>query len=54
MDGNDRKPKLTVHTYDEKTASEISSLIRERYFEMFLNLHITLEQIRSGEQTSLY
>ena len=46
--------KLTVHTYDEKTASAISSLIKEKYFDMLLNLHITMERIRSGEQTSLY
>ena len=46
--------KLTVHTYDEKTASAISSIIKEKYLSVFLSLHTTLEKLRSGEQGSLY
>lgn len=46
--------KLTVHTYDEKAASAISSIIKNKYLSFFLSLHATLEKLRSGEQTSLY
>jgi len=46
--------KLTVHTYDEKTAAAISSIIKKKYLSIFLSLHDTLEKFRSNEQTSLY
>lgn len=45
--------KLTVHTYDEKTASAIISIIKTKYLNSFLELHSDLEKIRSGNQTSL-
>lgn len=46
--------KLTVHTYNEATALEISRLIKKRYFDLFLHLQENLETIRSGNQSSLF
>ena len=40
--------KLTVHTYNEKTANDIAKLIRQKYFKNFQQLHFALEAIRSG------
>jgi nucleotidyltransferase substrate binding protein (TIGR01987 family) len=45
--------KLTVHTYDEKTASAVISIIKTKYLNSFLELHADLEKIRLGNQTSL-
>jgi nucleotidyltransferase substrate binding protein (TIGR01987 family) len=46
--------KLTVHTYNEAPALEISNLIKKRYFDLFLHLQENLETIRSGNQSSLF
>ncbi len=45
--------KLTVHTYNEKTANEIVKLIRQKYFKNFKQLHLALEAIRSGNPSDL-
>ncbi|MCZ8070993.1 MAG: nucleotidyltransferase substrate binding protein [Bacteroidota bacterium] len=45
--------KLTVHTYDEKTASAVISIIKTKYLNGFLEFHADLEKIRLGNQTSL-
>lgn len=36
--------KLTVHTYNEKTANTVASDIVETYFELFMGLQETLEK----------
>jgi hypothetical protein len=46
--------KLTVHTYNESTAIEVASLIRKKYFGLFLNLRDRLEEIQTGGQSTLF
>jgi nucleotidyltransferase substrate binding protein (TIGR01987 family) len=46
--------KLTVHTYNESTAIEISKLIRKKYYGLFLSLQEKLEEIKSGGQSKLF
>lgn len=46
--------KLTVHTYNETTATEIAGLIKRKYFNLFLSLQENLEKIRSGGQSKLF
>ena len=46
--------KLTVHTYNEATAAVIASLIKKKYFYLFLSLQENLEKIRSGGQSKLF
>ena len=46
--------KLTVHTYDDETASEIANLIRAQYFKNFVDLYSSLETIRTGQQSKLF
>lgn len=46
--------KLTVHTYNEATAAVIASLIKKKYFYLFLSLQENLEKIRSGGQPKLF
>jgi nucleotidyltransferase substrate binding protein (TIGR01987 family) len=46
--------KLTVHTYNESTAIEISNLIKKKYYGLFLSLHEKLEEIKSGGQSKLF
>jgi nucleotidyltransferase substrate binding protein (TIGR01987 family) len=40
--------KLTVHTYNEATATEVVNLIKKKYFDLFINLQDSLDEIRSG------
>nr|WP_199159063.1 nucleotidyltransferase substrate binding protein [Pedobacter sp. ASV2] len=44
----------TSHTYNEQTANEIFISIITVYFPLFKGLGTTLENIRSGEQGSLF
>ena len=46
--------KLTVHTYNEATAAVIASLIKKKYFYLFLSLQENLDKIRSGGQPKLF
>ncbi len=46
--------KLTVHTYDDETADEIANLIKTQYFKNFIDLHGSLEKIRTGSQSKLF
>ncbi len=41
---------LTSHTYDEATAAQISSAIRNTYFAEFEALHIKLDELKREEQ----
>ncbi len=43
----------TTHTYDEEVANEIFGKIINDYFPLFSNFRKTMEEKRSGEQTSL-
>ena len=40
---------LTSHTYDEATAAQIASAIRNTYFAEFDTLRIKLEELKKGE-----
>jgi uncharacterized protein with HEPN domain len=40
--------KLTVHTYNEATATEVVNLIKKKYFDLFINLQDSLDEIRFG------
>jgi len=40
---------LTSHTYDEATAAQIASAIRNTYFAEFDTLHIKLEELKKEE-----
>jgi len=46
--------KLTVHTYNEATATEVVNLIKKKYFDLFINLQDSLDEIRSGGQSNLF
>jgi nucleotidyltransferase substrate binding protein (TIGR01987 family) len=43
----------TSHTYNESTANEIFGKIINEYFPLFMDFRKTMEEKRSGEQTSL-
>jgi nucleotidyltransferase substrate binding protein (TIGR01987 family) len=40
--------KLTVHTYNVATATEVVNLIKKKYFDLFINLQDSLDEIRFG------
>ncbi len=46
--------KLTVHTYNEATATEVVNLIKKKYFDLFINLQDSLDEIRFGGQSNLF
>ncbi|MFN7258289.1 MAG: nucleotidyltransferase substrate binding protein [Cyclobacteriaceae bacterium] len=46
--------KLTVHTYNVATATEVVNLIKKKYFDLFINLQDSLDEIRSGGQSNLF
>jgi nucleotidyltransferase substrate binding protein (TIGR01987 family) len=39
----------TSHTYNEETAKEIANAVRNKYFDMFIDLQETLTNIRDGK-----
>lgn len=45
---------LASHTYDEQTAEDIIEGIRKEYFSLLKNLHIRLEEEKTGKQQSLF
>jgi nucleotidyltransferase substrate binding protein (TIGR01987 family) len=45
---------LTSHTYDEDTASEIVNSIRDEYVNLLHQLHVRLEEEKSGKQNTLF
>ena len=45
---------LTSHSYNEETADEISSAIFNDYFDLFKQLELKLETIRSGSGSQLF
>ena len=44
----------STHTYNEQTADEITGNILKRYFDLFDAFEQKMEQLRSGEQKSLF
>jgi nucleotidyltransferase substrate binding protein (TIGR01987 family) len=46
--------KLTVHTYNVATATEVVNLIKKKYFDLFINLQDSLDEIRFGGQSNLF
>jgi nucleotidyltransferase substrate binding protein (TIGR01987 family) len=45
---------LTAHSYNEATADEISTAIADEYFDLFKELELKLETLRSGNQDLLF
>lgn len=45
---------LTSHSYNEDTANEILDEIRETYFDLLLDLKITLENILTHKQGNIF
>jgi nucleotidyltransferase substrate binding protein (TIGR01987 family) len=45
---------MTVHSYNEATAAEISSAILDEYFDLFKKLEAKLETLISGTQNKLF
>ena len=43
---------LTSHTYNEETADEIVESIKDEYFSLLKEIHLKLDEERSGKQTS--
>ena len=41
---------LTAHSYNEETAQEIKNVVVDVYFDLFQQLDIKLESLRSGQQ----
>lgn len=46
--------KLTVHTYNEEVAEEISNEIINTYFDLFIQFQTKMEEIRSGNQSKMF
>ena len=46
-----RSRNLTSHTYDEATAAQIASAIRDSYFNELVTLEVKLEEMRKAEDT---
>lgn len=40
---------LTSHTYDESTADEITSLIKNSYFQVFKKLEVKMDELKEKE-----
>ncbi|MBL7781039.1 MAG: nucleotidyltransferase substrate binding protein [Saprospiraceae bacterium] len=45
---------LASHTYNQATAQELAVDITTRYFPLFKQFEVKMEEIRSGEQHSLF
>ncbi|WP_077369582.1 nucleotidyltransferase substrate binding protein [Anaerosalibacter sp. Marseille-P3206] len=44
---------LTSHTYDESTADDIITLVKDLYFEQFENLRIKMERLEKEESKKI-